>query len=256
MQVYLLEEALDLWSTILEQSPAPASPNLLEISECAFPLLEIGSDNLRIVLNIVESYVLLAPQAMLGDGVRLRLLSYMANLLGVSKRDLAGQVTTIVERLIRAAETLGGSNGVTQIAKDLHECGYMEKIFEGLHDAWSANQTVGPDRKYPKADDVVRTDYFTIIARITLADPAVFVNVMSSFGSAEQVWGWLSSEWFHHFDSMANIDRQKLSCLALTRMLELPPPILPITLEKLQDYFGMWTQVVGEMISGREDDGE
>jgi len=256
MQVYLLEEALELWSAILDQTPSPASPELIELAESAFPLLEIGSDNLRAVLNIVDAYILLAPEAMLTNNVRLRILSYMANLLGVSKRQLAGQITTIVENMIRVAEALGGPSGVALIAKDLHECGYSEKIFEGLHDAWQANQTIGPDRKYPKVDDVVRTDYFTILARIALADPSVFVTLLSSVGNANGVWGWLSTEWFRHFDSMANIDRQKLSCLALTRMLELPPPTTSLVLEKLQDYFAMWTQVVGEMLAGRDDGGD
>jgi len=256
MQVYLLEEALDLWSTILAQTPSPASPEVLALAECAFPLLEIGSDNLRIVLGIVESYILLAPEAMLGDAVRLRILSYMTNLLGVTKRELAGLVTVIVENMIRAAESFGGTNGVTQIAKDLHECGYTEKIFEGLRDAWEAHQTVGPDRKYPKLDDVVETDYFTVLGRLALADPTVFVTIMSSIGNVNEVWSWLSTEWFRHLDSMANIDRQKLSCLALTRFLELPPPMTPIILERLQDYFAMWTGVISEMLSGRDDAGD
>jgi hypothetical protein len=256
MQVYLLEESLDLWSTILAQTPSPASPEVLALAECAFPLLEIGSDNLRIVLGIVESYILLAPEAMLGDAVRLRILSYMTNLLGVTKRELAGLVTVIVENMIRAAESLGGTNGVTQIAKDLHECGYTEKIFEGLRDAWEAHQTVGPDRKYPKLDDVVETDYFTVLGRLALADPTVFVTIMSSISNVNEVWSWLSTEWFRHLDSMANIDRQKLSCLALTRFLELPPPMTQIILERLQDYFAMWTGVIIEMLSGRDDAGD
>lgn len=260
MQVYLMEEALELWTNILTQTPAPAPQELLDLAECAFPLLEIGSDNLGPVLNIVESYILIAPQAMLGDAVRLRILSYMRNILGVSKRELAGLVTTVVENMIRAAEALGGSDGVTLIAKDLHESGYSEKIFEGLHDAWVANQTVGPDRKYPKADDVVRTDYFTILARIAMADPSVFITMVQAVGSGHpnpnEIWGWLSTEWFRHFDSMANIDRQKLSCLALTRLLELPPPINTLILGKLQDYFAMWTQCIEEMLAGREDGGD
>jgi hypothetical protein len=256
MQVYLLEEALDLWSTILAQTPSPASPEVLALAECAFPLLEIGSDNLRNVLGLVESYILLAPEAMLGDAVRLRTLSYMTNLLGVTKRELAGLVTVIVENMIRAAESLGGTNGVTQIAKDLHECGYTEKIFEGLRDAWEAHQTVGPDRKYPKLDDVVETDYFTVLGRLALADPTVFVTIMSSIGNVNEVWSWLSTEWFRHLDSMANVDRQKLSCLALTRFLELPPPMTQIILEHLQDYFAMWTGVISEMLSGRDDAGD
>jgi hypothetical protein len=256
MQVYLMEEALDLWLTILAQTPAPASSEVLSLAECAFPLLEIGSENLRAVLNIIESYILLAPEAMLGDAVRLRVLSSITSLLGVTKRELAGLVTTIVENMIRAAESLGGSNGVSLITRDLHECGYTDKIFEGLRDAWEAHQTVGPGRKYPKLDDVVETDYFTILARLALADPSVFVTIMTSVGSVEDVWGWLSTEWFCHFDSMANIDRQKLSCLALTRLLELPPPLTPVILSKLQDYFAMWTMVTGEMIGGRDDGGD
>lgn len=256
MQIYLLEEALDLWSTILAQTPSPASPEVLALTESAFPLLEIGSDNLRVVLNIVESYILLAPEAMLADTVRLRILSYMASILGVSKRDLAGQVTTIVENMIVAAQTLGNTDGVALIAKDLHESGYTEKILEGIHDAFEANQTIGPGRKYPKVDDVVRTDYFTILARIAFGSPAVFVSMLSTVGHVNDVWRWLSAEWFRHFDSMANVDRQKLSCLAMTRLLEQELPITPQLLEKLQDYFAMWTTVVNEMISGRDDGGD
>ncbi|TGO88826.1 hypothetical protein BPOR_0140g00180 [Botrytis porri] len=256
MQVYLMEEALDLWAQILAQSSSPASPEVLALIDCAFPLLELGSDNLRVILGIVNEYILLAPEAMLGDANRLRIVSYMTNLLGVTKRDLAGLVTTTVEGLIRAAEKLGGSNGVTQITKDLHERGYTEKIFSGLRDAWEAHQTTGPERKYPKLDDVVETDYFTILARIALADPAVFANLLMSVDKKiENIWKWLSEEWFRHFDSMANIDRQKLSCLALTRLLELPSPMTPIILSKLQDFFAMWTSVISEMMAGRDDIG-
>ncbi|KAF7934561.1 hypothetical protein EAE99_003011 [Botrytis elliptica] len=256
MQVYLMEEALDLWAQILAQSSSPASPEVLALIDCAFPLLELGSDNLRVILGIVNEYILLAPEAMLGDANRLRVLSYMTSLLGVTKRDLAGLVTTTVEDLIRAAEKLGGSNGVTQITKDLHESGYTEKIFSGLRDAWEAHQTTGPERKYPKLDDVVETDYFTILARIALADPHVFANLLMSIdNNLENIWKWLSEEWFRHFDSMANIDRQKLSCLALTRLLELPSPMTQIILSKLQDFFAMWTSVISEMMAGRDDIG-
>lgn len=181
----------------------------------------------------------------------------MANTLGVTRRDLAGQVTRVVETMICAANDIGGPNGVGQVAKDLHECGYLGKVFAGLHDAWTVQSMgSGPNRKYPKVDDVVRTDYLTILARIALYDPSVFVNLMSSSGNLPEVWGWLSTEWFRHFDCMANIDRQKLSCLALTRLVELPSPMTPLVLEKLQDYFAMWTQVVGEMLSGRDDNGD
>jgi hypothetical protein len=256
MYMFLLEESLELWSAILCQAPVPAPPEVIQLAESIFPLLDLGSENLRMTLLIVESYILLAPEAMLGDSMRSRTLRYMTALLGVNKRDLAGHVTSITERMIQAAEKLGGKEGINIITKDLFESGYTEKVIEGLRDAWEAHQTVGPDRRYPKLDDVVETDYLTILARIALADPETFMRLLSSVGSVESTWDWLSSEWFRHFDSMANVDRQKLSCLALTRLLELPPIMTPLILHKLQDYFSMWTSVVGEMQDGRDDGGD
>jgi hypothetical protein len=250
MAVYLLEEALDLWSHMLQQTPAAKSGPAVELLDSVFPLLEIGSESLTVVLGILESYVILAPAVMLADTMRLRILSYMNNALESVKRDQVGLVISIVENMIREAEILGGTNGVTAVAKDLVESGFIERILTGLHDAWDAHQTTGPGRRYPKISDVVETDYFTIIARLALADPGAFVATISSVGSLDSVWPWLSTEWFLHFDSMANPHRQKLSCLALTRLLELPPPITGLVLHKLQDYFAMWSSVVGELIDG------
>jgi hypothetical protein len=256
IHAYLLEESLELWSGILSQAVAPAPAEVIQLADSCFPILELG-DVLRTALEILESYVLLAPEAMLADGMRLRVLSYMTTLIDSnSKRELAGLVTTIVERMVRAAETLGGAQGVALITKDLIESGYAEKLLEGLHEAYEAHQTTGPNRRYPKLDDVVETDYFTVLARLALADPQTFVNLLSTAGSLENTWTYLSSEWFQHFDSMANTERQKLSCLALTSLLGLPLPTLQIFLAKLQDYFTMWTSVVGEMQDGRTDGGD
>ncbi|OBT43293.1 hypothetical protein VE00_06872 [Pseudogymnoascus sp. WSF 3629] len=250
MAVYLLEEALDLWRSMLEQTPAAESGPVIPLVDSIFPLLEIGSDSLSVVLGILESYVLLAPEVMLADTTRLRVLSYMTSALEIEKRDLVGLVISIVENMIRQAEILGGTNGVVAVAKDLVESGFMEKILTGLHEAWEAHQTTGPNRRYPKISDVVETDYFTIIARLAITDPATFIGTISSVGPLKSVWGWLSTEWFLHFDSMANPHRQKLSCLALTRLLELPPPMTGLVLQKLQDYFAMWSSVIAELLDG------
>lgn len=251
MQVYLLEEALDLWANIIQQTPAGNQAAVLPLVESIFPLLEFGSDNLRVVLVILESYIMLAPEVILSDTYRLRTLSYLTSLLGVSKRELAGLVTSIVELLFRAAEALGGSGGVAAVAKDLIETGYMEKLLSGLHEAYSAHETSGPNRKYSKLDTIVETDYFTILARLAYGDPATFVQTLATVGgSFEAVWEWLSTEWFRHFDCMANVERQKLSCLALTRLIELPAPMPSLIIAKLQDYFSMWTATVTELCEG------
>ncbi|TQS36228.1 hypothetical protein Golomagni_03329 [Golovinomyces magnicellulatus] len=252
-KVYLLEDALDLWLNIIETTSSTTYPDILSLADAIFPLLEIGSDDLRNVLQILDTYCILAPQHMLSEAYRLRILSYMNSLLGVSKRELAGLVTTIVENLIRAADKFGGSQGVTLITHDLHSSGYLRQVFAGLRDAWEAHQTYGPNQTYPKIDTLVETDYFTILARLAAADPFIFADMLSSFGQLDEVWSWLSMEWFRHFDCIANVERRKLSCIALTRMLELIHPTLNMVLANLQDYFSIWTQTISELICGNED---
>ena len=76
---------------------------------------------------------------MLSDGIRLRILSYMANLLGVKKREMAGQVTSIVENLIRAAEGLGGSQGITLVAAADGQKEALNLIKQGKYGATALN---------------------------------------------------------------------------------------------------------------------
>ena len=252
MQVYLLEEALDLWSNILQQTPTTSKSDVIMLIDSIFPLLEGGGDNLRNVLVILESYIILAPEVILSDTCRLRVLSYMTSLLGLTKRELAGLVTSNIELILQAAEYLGGQSGVAAVAKDLVSTGYIEKVLTGLHEAHEAHQTFGPNRKYPKLDNLVETDYFTVLARLCWGDPSTFMACLAQVGGdAPQVWSWLSTEWFRHFDCMANVERQKLSCMALTKLIELPAPMSELVVAKLQDYLAMWTATVAELCEGQ-----
>ncbi|CAD6501567.1 BgTH12-01818 [Blumeria graminis f. sp. triticale] len=251
-RIYLLEDALDLWTNILETSQSSDTPTILSLVDSIFPLLELGSENLRSVLHILECYCILAPKYMLSDTYRFRTLTYMNSLLDVSKRDIAGLVTSIVEYHIRAAEKYGGLEGLTLISQDLLKTGLFAQILAGLRDSWEAHETSGVNKRYPRHTDMVETDYLTILARLIMADPRIFFDMVSSLGSFDEVWTWLSTEWFRHFDNMASIERQKLSCLALTRLLELPSPVLDLLLRKIQDFLAMWTQVINELIEGSE----
>lgn len=122
-----------------------------------------------------------------------------------------------------------------------------------LSDHWS-------NRKSSKLDDIVETDYFTILARFALGDPRTFFTILQAARaehgeSVEQTWDWISTEWFRQLECMGNINHQKLSCLALTRLLEISP--LPMwLLNRLQDYFAMWTTIISEMQEGRDDGGD
>ena len=157
-----------------------------------------------------------------------------------------------MELMFIAASELGGSNGASVIVQDLIELGVIPLMLQRIHADWERSQLTGPNAANKEALEWShKLAYFSTLARIALADPALLVNVISTVGGdITQVWPWLSTQWFGAFDSMADIERQKLSCLALTRLCELPQPVQDLVCSSLQDYFAMWPSVVLECHDG------
>ncbi|KAF4343196.1 nuclear transport factor [Fusarium beomiforme] len=250
LHVHLIDESLELWNNILMQSYAPLASELVNIAELALPLLEYDSETASLALTAVESYILLAPASMLEDRLRRPTLNALSNILDSKSREQVRMGTNCIENFIRAAVELGGSNGVSVILQDMVEIGFMNKILGNLHDAWESHQTTGPNRKVSKLSTITETDYFSILGRLALAEPTLFTQMLTNMGSLDQVWAWLSSEWFSHMSSMDHIEKQKLYLLGLTRLLELPSPVQELVLSKLQDYFDMWINVISELQDG------
>ncbi|KAF4980158.1 hypothetical protein FZEAL_3777 [Fusarium zealandicum] len=250
LHLHLIDESLELWNNILMQSNAPLAPEVVNLAELALPLLEYDSETASLALSAVESYILLAPESMLEDRLRRPTLSALSLVLDSKSREQVRLGTVCVENLIRAAVELGGSTGVSVILQDMVEIGFMNKILENLHDAWEAHQTTGPNRRVSKLNTVTEGDYLAILGRLALAEPTLFTQMLTNMGSLDQVWGWLSSEWFSHLSGMDHIEREKLYLLGLTRLLELPSPMQELVLSKLQDYFDMWINVVSELQDG------
>ncbi|AEO70193.1 f3708934-bc0f-40f6-bc3e-24752b3caa16 [Thermothielavioides terrestris] len=251
LHLHLIEESVDLWKSILTQSLPPLNPDLTQMVQLALPLLEYDSEVAIQCLEIVKDYILLAPQDILRDALRQPTLAALAKTLDSRSRDQSQLGAKSIELVIRVADAFGGAQGVSVVVQDLLEIGVLRAILEGLHSAWESSQTTGPNRKPSKINTVKETDYFALLARIALADPALLVTMLTSFGSPiEQVWSWLSSQWFANFDCMGDIEREKLSCLALTRLWELPNPMQDLVLARLQDYLSMWTSVVTELADG------
>ncbi|OLN82896.1 Importin beta-like protein [Colletotrichum chlorophyti] len=250
LHTYLIDEALELWNAVLMQSNAPLSADLWNIAELSLPLLEYQTETAAQALSVVESYVLLGAQAVLEDRWRRPFLQALLSIFDSRSREQVRLGAECIENIIRIASELGGTSVVIQ---DMLETGFLKKILEALHDAWEAHQTSGPNRKVSKLSTITERDFFAILARLAVADPTLFATMLTSFGPLEQVWGWLSTEWFAHLDGMDNLAREKLSLLALTRLLELPQPMQSLTLSKLQDYFTLWTGVVAELQDGTTD---
>lgn len=250
LHVHLIDESLELWNAILMQSNPPLTLEVTNLAELALPLLEYQTETATQALTVVEAYILIAPSSMLEDRLRRPTLTALAGALDSTSRELVRTSTICIEYLIRSAVELGGSAGVSVIVQDMVEIGFMNKVLENLHNAWEAHQTTGPNRKVSKLNTVTEGDYLAVLARLALAEPTLFVQMLTNFGSLEQVWDWLSAEWFSHLSSMDHIERQKLFLLGLTRLLEVSSPMQELVLKKLQEYFDMWTNVIAELQDG------
>ena len=246
----LLDECLELWNSVLVQSSPPLSADLINLLELALPLLEYSNETSIAALGIVEAYLLLAPQAPLEDRFRRPTLAALDKLLESQVREKVRVATVCIEYIIRAAAELGSTNGVNAIMQDMLEIGMLKRILGGIHDAWEAHQTTGPNRKLSKLNTVSEGDYFAILARLALAEPNSFVMMLTSFGPIDAVWNWLAREWFSYNSDQDNIERQKLYLLALARLLELPDPMQTLVLNKLQDYFMLWNNTLTELRDG------
>lgn len=246
----LIDESLELWNAILMQSNAPLGSEVMELAGLALPLLEYATETACQALSVVESYVLMAPEAMLEDKLRGPTISALSGTLDAKSRDQVRVGTVCVEYMIRAAAELGGSSGVSIVIQDIYATGPLDKILTNLQDAWEARRTSGPNRRVSRLNVITQGDYFSILSRLALADAGLFVQMISSVGKLEQVWDWLSSEWFGYLFSSDRIEQQKLYLLGLTRLLELPSPMHELVLGKLQDYFSMWTMVITDLQDG------
>lgn len=250
-----LDEIADLWRSLILQSAAPLSSEMISLQNMALPLLENEPQLAEAGFDILKAYIILAPEAVLSDNLRKPTLYSLAGLLQATSHGRGADVLTsyrTLELIFLAASELGGSNGVSILVQDLLETGLLQTIFHRIHEDWEYTQLTGPNAAKKEALEWShKLAYFSILARITLADPTLLVNVISSVGGdISQIWSWLSTQWFASLDSMADLERQKLSCLALTRLAELPQPVHDLVCSRLQDYFTMWTSVVLEVHDG------
>lgn len=196
MQVYLLEDALDLWEATLRGTPSPASQPLLDLVPFLLPCVEVGTITLRKVLALIESYVLLAPREMI-EVYRTPLFDAFASLLGTLKPESNSIVTHVVEIVVRAGEALGCCDVV---GTELVRSGFLGVVVSGVVGCWEASQTTGPNRRWVPVEAVVETDYFSVLARMVLAGTGWAVGCVQAVGEEREggVMEVVVGEWFRH----------------------------------------------------------
>ena len=244
---------------------SPDSSDILSLAPNLFHLFELGTEALMPSLRIAESYVLLAPSFMLDSDMRQKLLASFTNLLKSAKPQPTRAMTQISEILIRSAEALGAKQAIQILISDMIQTCFLGNILKGINGSWRSHQTTGPKRESPPLDRIIELDYFIILARLALASPLIFYKSIRSINlettnvdnhtlnqdfESDNNIDWLLEEWFESFDSVVEPKMRKLTCLALTNLLQTGRPWI---LSKLQDLMTIWTDVGSEMNEGLED---
>ncbi|OTA82937.1 hypothetical protein M434DRAFT_84312 [Hypoxylon sp. CO27-5] len=246
--IYLIEEALELWSNVLHQTEPPLSPELLSLTDTVLKLIENQTEHTFILTSILGCYIMLAPETMLEDRYRKPVLSALWSSIESKNRELVNITVRYTDAFIRLAHELGGAPGLRIVIGDMMETGIIPKMLADIHEHFRARDETGPKKKQTGVKLHTIIEYFTIFSRIAVIDPGMFIEMLATRGPLGEIWQWLSTEWFSAFDAMADHTTQKLNLLALTRLLELPQPMEELVLTKLQDYFSMWTSVMLQIV--------
>lgn len=252
-RVYLLEDALDLWATVLTQTPSDEiMPEIIALVQYLFPLFDVASENLRKALEITESYIYLIPSEMLSNAVSI--LNPLVSMLGNVKRDASGLVTSLIELFIRSADSLGGLPALGGLTQALVTSQLLSTILSGLNDAYRASLTTGPNKRHAKIDGIVETDYLNVLARLAVASPQLLLSALDATSyegqsesnePIERKIDWILTEWIEHMDMMSHPTHKKLNTLALTSLLQTSQPWI---LSRLQSLMNEWTTTVTELV--------
>jgi hypothetical protein len=261
----LLEDTLELWATIIQQTPNPVSESDLDVDlmglvEFLLILLEHDTENLEKAIEILEGYVLLSPNFILSRQIYPQVLIAFKSKLGTMHSGHSGYVTNAIEHAWQAALALQGNAAAEELVFQMLSTGFFDQLINGLKEAWEAHQTTGPKAINTKIQGIIETDYFAIISRIAYESPELFIQALEKSKSAQEPPAkmkksdpdftgppiqWLLEEWFSHAEDFGDPDRRKLMTMALTKLLDLPRPLL---LGQMQSLFSLWTNVITELV--------
>ena len=260
--VYLLEDALELWAAVLQQSPsANPSPStqLLTLTQSLIPLLDTGTESLRQILELTESHLLLSPMYTISElTVSTPLLAALGALLDAFNsprpRD-AALGPHVVETMIQTIASLESGiqdQALRSILSMMAETGYLAKLVELLSLAHAYHQNPRPTRQPPGVIGIGETSLFSILARLMLYNPQLTLEASSTVSRSADTPTWLLNEWITQFDSIGDTQKKKLHCLGITNFLILAQPPPTFVLEQLQSFMTIWTDVLTELSQDSE----
>ncbi|XP_071559337.1 importin-11 isoform X1 [Temnothorax nylanderi] len=198
--IYLLEEGLELWIALLENTPTP-TPAIMDLFRNMPALLDQTTENLRLCLYIIQMYVLLSPQDFFTQRG-----SVVIESLKTLLSDLRSEGRVMMLRLFEICLRTSPQQGAELIKP------VLLKIFESVYNS----------DEYP----LVMTMNLSIVARVLLGSRDIFVQVISDLAQSigtetreDVVLGKLVHSWVTAMPLVAQTERRKLLALALCSLL-------------------------------------
>ncbi|XP_071449865.1 importin-11 [Hetaerina americana] len=196
--VYLLEDGLDLWLAVLENS-AYITNELMLLFRNMPPLLEFSSENLRTCFYIIQAYVLLAPNEFLKE-YGTAVVSACNDMLSDMRSEGIVMTMHLLELCLRAEPAQS-----MELLKPM-----LPRIFEAVYRG----------EEYP----MVMSVYLSIVARVLLGSRNVFGEMVEKVSQhvslpQEQVLDKLMDVWLDKMDVVTQLERRKLLGLALSSLL-------------------------------------
>ncbi|KAI8086750.1 armadillo-type protein [Halteromyces radiatus] len=230
--VYLLEDALDLWWTLL-QGATTSTPELMDLLPTAVELLDYDTENVKKVLWIIESYILLDPQGS-AQKCALSLFTHLASYVVHSKAEVASNISHTIDLVFRSLP-------ITVYGDALFQSGLLNNIL----DVFLQGQLYA----------YACMSYMGLFARLALQDATMVIQFIQTAGqpfnpSSPDILGDIIDKWMDKFDNIGHPRQRKLTCLAFTSLLKTNHPSL---IQRLPGILSIWSDVGAEV---KESDGE
>ncbi|GJQ74570.1 Ranbp11 [Trypoxylus dichotomus] len=209
--VYLLEDSLELWLTVLENS-CSMIPQFMQLFDNMPALLETTSENLRLCLIICIAHMLLDPETVMRVHGR-QIVEACDSLMSDMRPEGIIMLAKLVEMFIKAKPVLG-----CETTRPL-----LIRIFEAVYNG----------EELPMLTSV----YLSVISRLLLSSHEVFRETLTvlaqKYNKNEQtILSTMLSCWLMRMRNVSNMEQRKLLGLALSNLLTIQSELV---LEKFGD---------------------
>ncbi|CAG8445796.1 3687_t:CDS:10 [Acaulospora colombiana] len=227
--IYLLEDALDLWLAVIENS-VECTSGLFSLVPSAISFLEFGTEILKKVLKILESFIILVPDMVI-QSYCYPIMNNLTQLLGDLKPEACRAIVHLLDTIFQACP-------FSSLGEAIVNTGLLGKLIEPM---------VNPSGDYA----YILVSYMSLLARVVLIEPEFVINFINVAGRQQgpvytdkHLLNVILDVWVDKFDNIGHPKQRKLNAMAFAMLISTTNPII---LGYLPLFVGVWGDVLSEV---------